>query len=126
MKKDSSHIFCIDKFREGSQVEYDHIFNYYYDDIYEFVYGFVKSQTEAQDITTDALIKIWKLRENFLSSEGIKAFLYTTARNASIDFIRLTQRQRAAMEDINHLLEREEQGYIENSQIEAEFLKEVI
>jgi len=43
---------------------------------------------EAEDIAAETLTKLSKILKNFDSDKGILAFLYTTARNASYNFVK--------------------------------------
>ncbi|HMH23245.1 MAG TPA: sigma-70 family RNA polymerase sigma factor [Puia sp.] len=123
-KKSSSHNFSIDKFRKGDLAEFNFIFYYYYDIIYMFCYNMIGTEAEAQDITSDGFVKLWRLKETFASQTGIQAFLYFVARNSCIDFIRRRKRQWINLKEIMYLLDEEEVS-IENAQIEAEVLKEI-
>ena len=50
----------------------------------------------AEDIVADAFVKMFDRRADFAGIENIKAFLYTSARNGSVDFVRMQKRHRMA------------------------------
>ena len=87
-QKSSQYAFSMTGFREGRQRDFKYAYELYYDKIYTFAYNLISNETEAQDITTDTFVKLWRLRENFGSLGNIKAFLYITCRNACLDFLR--------------------------------------
>lgn len=101
----SSQDFSIELFREGDRSTFKHVYDLYYEVIYTFVYNLVRNEEEAQDLTTDTFIKLWRLRDRFENLSNIKAFLYVTARNASLDHFRKLQRQRALQKEMHYLLD---------------------
>ena len=126
MKKNNNTVvkdFTIDRFRAGDLEEFNYVFNLFYKTINIFIFSLIKTEPEAQDLTTEGFIKLWKLRDNFQSLENIKAFLYATARNASIDFLRHMQCRRNAQKEILHLIGQEEMK--KNEIIQAEVFNEL-
>jgi len=115
--------FSIDRFRKGDREEFKRVYNSCYDGLYTFAYNLVRKETEAQDITTETFIKLWRLKENFESLNNIRAFLYVTCRNASFDYLRFLQRQRMVNKEILYL--EEVDGDIKNEMISAQGLSEL-
>jgi len=95
--------FCIDRFHNGDREEFKRVYDAYYEGLYIFAYNLVRKETEAQDITTETFIKVWRLRQNFASLNNIKAFLYVTNRHACIDYLRFLQKQRTVHKEILYL-----------------------
>lgn len=114
--------FSIADFQNGRVDAFRYVFDLYYDTIHLFAYNLVKSEGEARDISTETFIKVWKLHKNFESLSSIKSFLYITARNASLDYLRAMQRQRIAHQEIRYL-EKEED--VENEMVAAEVFHEL-
>jgi RNA polymerase sigma-70 factor (ECF subfamily) len=80
-------------------------------------------EPEAQDIVSEGFVKLWRLHANFKSLDNIRAFLFLTARNASVDHLRLTQRRRSCHQEILHLMGQDDA--IENDMIDAAVFDEV-
>src|SRR5258706_13598450 len=115
--------FSIDRFRKGDREEFKRVYDSCYDGLYIFAYNLIRKETEAQDITTETFIKLWRLKENFESLNNIRAFLYVTSRNASIDYLRYLQKQRTVHKELLYL---EEAGRdMKNEMISAEVLGEL-
>ena len=110
----------IDRFRAGDREEFKRVYDSCYDGLYIFAYNMVRKETEAQDITTETFIKLWRLRANFESLNNIRAFLYVTSRNACIDYLRFLQKQRSAHKEILYM--EEMSGEMRNEMINAEVL----
>lgn len=58
---------------------------------------------EAEDIVADIFAKLWKMRENFHTSSGIRAFLYISVRNASLNYLGYLKRQSAVKDDLQYI-----------------------
>lgn len=112
--------FCIARFRTGDREEFKYVYDTCYDALYLFAYNLVRKETEAQDITTETFIKLWRLHGNFESLNNIRAFLYVTSRNACIDYLRFLQKQRTVHKEISYL--EEFSGELKNEMISAEVL----
>ena len=55
------------------------------------VYGFVQrmaGSTDAEDITQEIFVKVWKNLKKYRSGQSFKTWLYAIARNSCIDFLR--------------------------------------
>lgn len=72
-----------------SNKSFKKLFEEYYSRLCYFSYQFVGSKASAEDIVQDAFIKFWNQREEVSSHAiAVKSFLYTTVRNASLNYIR--------------------------------------
>src|SRR5882757_794580 len=121
--KNSVHDFSIDRFRLGDRGDFKCVYDLYFEPIYIFAFNLVKDAEEAQDITTETFIKLWRLHGNFENLNNIKAFLYITSRNACFDYFRKLQRQRSGQKEILYLLRSENE--VENEMIDAEVFGEL-
>src|SRR5688500_12429959 len=74
-------------FNKGSKEAFSRIYKLLQRRIFSFAKCFVNKE-DAADITADTFLKLWKLHDRFINYPDIRAFLYITARNASIDVIR--------------------------------------
>lgn len=74
-------------FADGDQ----HAFTVLYDRFYRRVLLFTRRYTEeaeAQDITADTFVQLWRKRDQFGHPNAISSFLFITARNRCYDLIR--------------------------------------
>ena len=119
--------FSIDRFREGDRNEFKRVYDSSYDELYIFAYNLVRKETEAQDITSETFIKLWRLRGNFESLNNIRAFLYVTCRNACIDYLRFLQKQRTVHKEIQYLEEMgaDEKNELINAKVLGELSKKI-
>jgi len=56
--------------------------------IYGFIYRHIGSAVEAEDITQEVFVRVWRHIKKFNRQKSFRAWIYRIARNASIDFLR--------------------------------------
>ncbi|WP_207515909.1 RNA polymerase sigma factor [Longitalea luteola] len=86
--------YQIQQFKNGDQIIFEKLFDHYYPKIEFFCWRITNNQQEAQDISLSVLYKLWAGRKKFDSQNYVYHFLYTTARNACIDYLRKQKLQR--------------------------------
>jgi RNA polymerase sigma-70 factor (ECF subfamily) len=57
------------------------------DGLHRFSYSLVKSNEVAEEIVSDVFIKIWQIRNQLDQIDNLKVYLYTIARNFSLNYI---------------------------------------
>ena len=68
----------------------------YQDKVYTFVYYSLKSREEAEDVTQEVLMKLWK-HQNEVNPDKLTAWVMRVARNAVIDASRRRQTRGAVI-----------------------------
>ncbi|HAT91884.1 MAG TPA: hypothetical protein DCS36_05715, partial [Sphingobacterium sp.] len=53
-----------------------------------FILGYLKENRVAEEIVADVFVKVWERRSDFYTMENLKAFIYISAKNASLNVIR--------------------------------------
>lgn len=71
--KDASFAALIDRHLEG---------------VYKFAYRYVKDAADADDIAQETFIRAWKNLKKFDTSKNLKTWLFTIAKNASLDMLK--------------------------------------
>src|SRR5262249_35563705 len=103
---------------------YRQIYDLYKYRIYQYIYNLISNKEEAHDITSDCFLKLWNKKEGFDDLNKIKSFLFTTAYNACIDFLRRSQVQLKSQKELAFLAEKNE-NLILAQIVKAELLGEV-
>lgn len=62
---------------------YDHL----YEPLLRFSFSFVKSKEAAEEIVSDVFIKLWQMRNDLTEINNLKVYLYTVAKNFSLNYI---------------------------------------
>lgn len=78
----------IRELRKGKEESFKKFYLRYYKLFRSFSNGFELDTDQAEDTVQEAFIKYWERREQFDSIDSIKAFLYSTIRNQSINLIK--------------------------------------
>ena len=68
-------------------------------DVYGFVFFMTKDKSDAEDVTQEAFVKVWKNLKKFKPDQRFKSWLMTIARNTTIDYIR--KRRHAVFSDFD-------------------------
>ena len=79
----------IEGFRQGKEDAFDAIFTELYPALCYYAASIVDDKVVAQDIAEEAMIKVWRMRENFTHFLRLRSFLYTDVRYACINLLRL-------------------------------------
>jgi RNA polymerase sigma factor (sigma-70 family) len=79
----------ISAFLKGNQDALEILISRYLQPIYGFICQFAKNSADAQDITQEVFIKVWRNLKEFDRKKSFKSWLYTIAKNSAIDFLRL-------------------------------------
>ncbi|MDI3321378.1 RNA polymerase sigma factor [Pinibacter soli] len=96
-KTDPEHLLALQQDNE-SALQY--FFNQYYDALVYFAFDITKDIAVAEEISSDAFLKLWHHRDQFFKVTSLKAYLYRVVKNASIDFNR-----------VNKVAQKNEHGY---------------
>jgi RNA polymerase sigma-70 factor (ECF subfamily) len=56
--------------------------------VYTFIYRYVGSPDEAQDILQDVFIRVWKNIKKYNPTKSFRVWIFTIAKNASLDWIK--------------------------------------
>ncbi|MCI8408681.1 MAG: sigma-70 family RNA polymerase sigma factor [Lachnospiraceae bacterium] len=83
---------CIELILHNKKVGLHKIYISYSTYIYTIIYDILKNKEDAEDITTEFFIKIWKIAEKYQTGRGHRAWLGRIAHNMAIDYLRGTKR----------------------------------
>ncbi len=88
------------RIKNGDGNAFGELYDFYAPRVYRFVRLKVDSQETAEDLTSEAFLKIWKyLQEQKKIRERFQALLYKIARNLVIDFYRTKSVREILIED---------------------------
>lgn len=66
---------------------YRQLYDLLYERLFWFSWSFVKSKEAAEEIVSDVFIKLWNIRNKLADIENLTVFLYTIAKNFSLNYI---------------------------------------
>ena len=77
------------RIRKKDPQAFSQIYDLYVTPIYRFIYFKVSTRQDAEDLTSEAFLKVWQYITNTDEKiENIRALIYRIARNLVIDFYR--------------------------------------
>lgn len=86
------------KLKNGDSDAFAFFYDQYVKRIYRFVYIRVSDKVVAQDLTQDIFLKTWQHLVDKKEIQNFAAFIFRVARNAIIDYYRLSSRQELPLE----------------------------
>jgi RNA polymerase sigma-19 factor, ECF subfamily len=66
---------------------YRRLYDTLHRELFLFSYSIIKSREVAEEIVSDVFIRLWKIRNELPAIENLTVFLYTIAKNLSINHI---------------------------------------
>ncbi|MGQ8335246.1 RNA polymerase sigma-70 factor [Sunxiuqinia sp. A32] len=78
-------------FKDGDELAFEMIFKSNYSALLGFCSQFINEIDSSKNIVQEAFINLWINRHKIENSNGIKAFLYTYIKSASLNYIRHNQ-----------------------------------
>ncbi len=111
-------------FQRGEEKGFDFLFREYYATLCYFSFQIIKDRSTAEEIAGEAFMKLWERHNNFNNIASIKSFLYTTARNASLNRIRQQKNYNKKAKEFAYLAEENENS-IMHQMIQVELYREI-
>jgi len=95
--------------REGDTTAYRGLVEKYQTRVYQMVYGMVRNQEDARDLTQDAFVKAYDNLHRFRLESSFYTWIYRIASNVAIDFLR-KQKRRGTTEFDEQIASRDADG----------------
>jgi len=76
------------KLLDGDEKAFEAIFRFYYTKLVWFVYKYLKSKDASEEVVQDLFLAIWEKRSTLNITTSLKAYLYTSARNRSFNYLK--------------------------------------
>lgn len=87
MNKDID-IKTLEALRHGSHEAFETVFVTYYHQTKAFIYGYLKSEPDAEELAEDLFVNLWINHPSIDASKSFNSYLHTIARNAAINFLK--------------------------------------
>ncbi len=75
----------INQLNKGNKSAFEYVFKTYFKAICLFVQKYIAGEDKAKDIAQEVFITIWEKKLQFKNPQALKAYLYQTARNKSLN-----------------------------------------
>lgn len=90
-----------ERISESNRGAFESLFRSLYPRLVRFAYGYVKNRPAAADIVQDAFVALWEKRQNLDPGRSVRAYLYRTVRNRSLNYIRDHANETVGMDPIS-------------------------
>lgn len=114
----------IEAFILGEESAFEQVYKTYFKRLAYFANKLIGDPEQAEDITTEALLKLWDRRRQFDNPSHIKSWLYLTVRNACINHLQETERHNRSHQEIGYLTNVNEEDH-DRHRIDAELINEI-
>lgn len=74
--------------KAGSRDVFKTVYRVEYNNLLHFVYSYTGSHQDAEDIVQETMLAVWENREFLNPERNFRSYLYTIARNKSLNFLR--------------------------------------
>lgn len=78
----------ITEFLAGREKSWGTLVKRHLKSVYGFIYRYVRSQQDAEDITQETFVKMWHHIKRFDRQQNFKTWLFTIAKNTALDFLK--------------------------------------
>lgn len=78
----------LEKINEGNIKAFEELFRLYYDRLLKFIWGYVNSEAIAEELVQELFTRIWEKKEGLHIEVSLRTYLFQSARNISIDYLR--------------------------------------
>ena len=86
------------RLKASDRSAYAEVFDEMYEPLFRYVRSITQSPEAAQDVTQDAFIRLWEVRDSLSLDQSLEAYLYRIARNRAYNYER-NQRTRSEKEE---------------------------
>lgn len=100
----------------GNALEFNQIFRFYYPQLCDFSERYLKYKEDAEEVVANLFVTLWNKAEVFNSVEHLRAYLYRSAFNSSMNRIRSAVRR----------AERERTYSLESDTLEESYLNNML
>jgi len=89
----------LEALRSGNHKAFESVFIAYYDRIRVFIFGYIKSESDAEELAEDLFVNLWINRETIDTTKSFNSYLHTIARNTAINFLKKKHLHTAYLND---------------------------
>ena len=77
----------LQQFVRGSHEAFREIFMRYHKKVYYFIFGLLKSEKDAEDLTQEVFLKLWTHRNRFSEVKAFAPYLYVLVKHTVFNYI---------------------------------------
>ena len=82
---DAAERAWVERIRAGDIQAFESLYRAYWQRLYAFAFRYVRSKEDAEDVTQEVFLRIWRGREHWVPAGAVRNYLYLSVRNAARD-----------------------------------------
>ena len=90
-------------FQYGEEKGFNFFFRTYYEPLSWFATSLLHDEEMAKDLVEECFIRFWEKRKSIKYAKAVKSYLYTSVRNACLEFLKKQKKVQAASKDFLYL-----------------------
>ena len=99
MKKNIDDIFILRQIKEDNEIAFKFLFEMYFAPICRFISIYIKNKSVVEEISLDVFTAFWEKRKTIEIKISLKAYLFQSARNRTINYARDNRHTISSTED---------------------------
>ena len=84
---------CMERMKSGDKGALHEVYEAYIGYIYTIVLQTVSNREDAEDVTSEFFMKLWRLADTYHEGNGHRAWMAAIARNMAVDLLRKAKRE---------------------------------
>lgn len=96
-------IKTLEALRHGDHKAFESIFVTYYDRVRIFIFGYIKSESDSEELAEDLFVNLWEKRTSIDTSKSFNSYIHTIARNSALNFLKRKYLHSAYVAEISTL-----------------------
>ena len=117
---------CMERMKCGDKNALHEIYEAYIGYIYSIVLRTVSNREDAEDVTSEFFMKLWRLADTYREGNGHRAWMATIARNMAVDLLRKTKREVLTEEFTDTMAENASDASVEQEVISDMSLQQAL
>lgn len=120
--KDQTDDALLQSLRRGSEEAFIALYTSYSSLLSRYIAKFVKSSALADDLSQEVFLKVWECRSQLADVRALRPWLFTLARNRTLNFLKRAATDDAAKAEILRNYTRSHQS-VEDALLTADYLQ---
>lgn len=116
----SEELYIVKKMIEGDVDSFKYFFDWYYDDLCNFVHVYLHDQVLSEEIVQDIFVYFWENKEKLQINTSVKSFLFSASKFKSLNLLRDTKTKKRIVETIGKteplITSEEENSYLDTGE----------
>lgn len=94
--------------KKGNRKSQNALMDFFWEDVYNYVFFKIKSEEDAEDVTIETFTKVFTKLRLYNSDFDFKTWVISISHNTMIDHIRRSPKLNVSLDDENYFIEIEE------------------